>query len=67
MCVSGFELVTDLFLADCLVRQGWASKVVLHTKGHPTFVSDAMDKVGPPRQTDRQEKRTRRDAQLPFV
>jgi hypothetical protein len=41
----GFELITDLFLADCLLRQGYVTKVVLHTKGHPTFVSDAMDKV----------------------
>lgn len=41
---AGFELITDLILADCLLRTGLASKVVLHTKGHPTFVSDAMDK-----------------------
>lgn len=41
---AGFELITDLILADCLLRTGLATKVVLHTKGHPTFVSDAMDK-----------------------
>lgn len=41
---AGFELITDLILADCLIRTGLAAKVVLHTKGHPTFVSDAMDK-----------------------
>ncbi len=41
---AGFELITDLILADCLVRTGLASKVVLHTKGHPTFVSDATDR-----------------------
>ncbi len=41
---AGFELITDLLLADCLLVHGLASKVVLHTKGHPTFVSDAMDK-----------------------
>lgn len=41
---AGFELITDLILADCLIRTGLAGKVVLHTKGHPTFVSDAMDK-----------------------
>jgi uncharacterized protein with ATP-grasp and redox domains len=41
---AGFELITDLLLADALLVHGLASKVVLHTKGHPTFVSDAMDK-----------------------
>jgi len=41
---AGFELITDLLLADALLVHGLASKVVFHTKGHPTFVSDAMDK-----------------------
>lgn len=41
---AGFELITDLLLADALLVHGLAAKVVFHTKGHPTFVSDAMDK-----------------------
>ncbi|MEZ4727350.1 MAG: damage-control phosphatase ARMT1 family protein [Caldilineaceae bacterium] len=38
---AGFELVSDLCLADFLVRRGRAATVVLHGKAHPTFVSDA--------------------------
>jgi len=41
---AGFELVTDLCLADFLVTSGIASSVVFHLKSHPTFVSDAMSK-----------------------
>jgi len=38
---AGFELVTDLLMADFLCTSGIASKVVFHLKSHPTFVSDA--------------------------
>jgi uncharacterized protein with ATP-grasp and redox domains len=38
---AGFELVTDLALADGLLTTGLAAPVVLHVKAHPTFVSDA--------------------------
>ena len=41
---SGFELVTDLCLAEVLLASGAASRVVLHMKAHPTFVSDAMER-----------------------
>mmetsp|Transcript_15835 Transcript_15835/g.44301 ORF Transcript_15835/g.44301 Transcript_15835/m.44301 type:complete len:461 (+) Transcript_15835:142-1524(+) len=41
---AGFELVTDLCLADYLIQSGAASEVVLQLKAHPTFVSDAMAK-----------------------
>lgn len=40
---AGFELVTDLALADALACVGGpGGRVVLRVKGHPTFVSDAM-------------------------
>ena len=39
---AGFELFTDLCLADILVTSGAATVVHLQLKGHPTFVSDAM-------------------------
>jgi uncharacterized protein with ATP-grasp and redox domains len=38
---AGFELVTDLALADGLLASGLAEPLVLHVKAHPTFVSDA--------------------------
>lgn len=38
---AGMELFSDLLLADYLVHSGIAERVVFHTKGHPTFVSDA--------------------------
>jgi len=38
---AGFELVTDLALADGLLATGLADPLVLHVKAHPTFVSDA--------------------------
>jgi len=41
---AGFELITDLCLADFLVTSGLAKKVVIHLKTHPVFVSDAMAK-----------------------
>lgn len=39
---AGFELVTDLMLVDCLLRQRPGLEIVLHVKLHPTFVSDAV-------------------------
>jgi len=41
---AGFELVTDLALADHLVASGVARVVTFQLKGHPTFVSDALEK-----------------------
>ena len=41
---AGFELVTDLALADHLVASGVAQVVTFQLKGHPTFVSDALEK-----------------------
>eukprot|EP00793_Prasinoderma_coloniale_P000557 PRCOL_00003705-RA len=41
---AGFELVCDLALADHLAATGAADEIVIHAKGHPTFVSDAMEK-----------------------
>lgn len=37
----GVELMLDLCLVDFLLRRSLATKVVLHLKLHPTFVSDA--------------------------
>jgi hypothetical protein len=39
---AGFELVTDLFLADYLLSRGLTSAVHYHLKQHPTFVSDTL-------------------------
>jgi uncharacterized protein with ATP-grasp and redox domains len=39
---SGTELLMDLALVDFLLRHNWASRITLHLKAHPTFVSDAM-------------------------
>ena len=41
---AGFELVTDLALADHLIADGVAKCVMFQLKSHPTFVSDAMEK-----------------------
>jgi hypothetical protein len=41
---AGFELVSDLALADHLVSSGVAKAVTFRLKGHPTFVSDALGK-----------------------
>eukprot|EP01036_Dinobryon_divergens_P010064 gene10064-13473_t len=38
---AGYELVSDLLLGHVLLATGAADKVTFHTKGHPTFVSDA--------------------------
>jgi uncharacterized protein with ATP-grasp and redox domains len=39
---AGFELVTDLGLADVLLSGHLVQEVVLHVKSHPTFVSDVI-------------------------
>jgi len=41
---AGFELVTDLALAQYLIQSGIASVVTFQLKSHPTFVSDALEK-----------------------
>jgi len=38
---AGAELVADLFVADLLLRSDLVSRVVLHAKRYPIFVSDA--------------------------
>ncbi len=39
---AGFELVTDLCMADYLLGTGLVGSIHLHPKGYPIFVSDAM-------------------------
>ena len=39
---AGFELVSDLALIDGLLATDAVDRVVIHLKGHPTFVSDAL-------------------------
>jgi uncharacterized protein with ATP-grasp and redox domains len=39
---AGFELVSDMALADLFLGMGTAREVRLHLKFHPTFVSDAL-------------------------
>ncbi|KAF8985703.1 hypothetical protein BGZ46_002448 [Entomortierella lignicola] len=39
---AGFELYVDLVFADYLIRAGFASKVVFHSKRIPWFVSDVL-------------------------
>ena len=39
---TGRELLFDLALADFLLSQGWARRIVFHLKDRPFFVSDAM-------------------------
>jgi len=41
---AGFELVTDLALAQYLIDSGIAKCVTFQLKSHPTFVSDALEK-----------------------
>jgi len=41
---AGLELFCDLCLADYLIAAGIATVCVIQLKGHPTFVSDAMEK-----------------------
>ncbi|CAG0920301.1 unnamed protein product [Notodromas monacha] len=40
---AGFELFSDLALADFCVSIGFASKVVFHVKSFPWFVSDTVE------------------------
>ncbi len=40
---AGFELVSDLALADILVSHGLVDQVILHVKVLPTFVSDVIE------------------------
>ena len=40
---AGFELVADLILATYLLKVNIARSVTLHTKIHPTYVSDATN------------------------
>jgi uncharacterized protein with ATP-grasp and redox domains len=40
---AGFELVSDLALADILISQLSVERVILHVKIHPTFVSDVIE------------------------
>lgn len=40
---AGFELVSDLALADILLTHHLVDQVILHVKVHPTFVSDAIE------------------------
>ena len=40
---AGFELVSDLALADILLSHGLVDQVILHVKIHPTFVSDVIE------------------------
>lgn len=40
---AGYELATDLALADYLLASGQAAEVALHAKCYPVFVSDALD------------------------
>lgn len=39
---AGFELITDLALADLLLGFNLVEGLVLHAKAHPTFVSDVI-------------------------
>ena len=40
---TGYELVSDLGLAVILLENGLNSKIILHLKKHPTFVSDVIE------------------------
>jgi len=40
---AGYELVTDLALADFLLTNQTANEIILHGKSQPVFVSDAVD------------------------
>ena len=40
---AGFELVSDLALADILLSHRLVDQVILHVKVHPTFVSDVVE------------------------
>ena len=40
---AGYELFSDMLLGHCLLELGVAKRITFHTKGHPTFVSDATN------------------------
>ncbi|MDZ7843776.1 MAG: damage-control phosphatase ARMT1 family protein [Anaerolineales bacterium] len=40
---AGFELITDLGLADMALSNRLAGEIILHVKAHPTFVSDVIE------------------------
>ena len=40
---AGFELMTDILLANALIDTNAAQEIIFHVKGHPTFVSDALE------------------------
>lgn len=40
---AGFELITDLGLADLALSNRLANEIILHVKAHPTFVSDVIE------------------------
>lgn len=40
---AGYELISDMLLGHILIELGVATSVTFHTKGHPTFVSDATN------------------------
>ena len=40
---AGYELISDMLLGHILLELGVATSVTFHTKGHPTFVSDATN------------------------
>jgi uncharacterized protein with ATP-grasp and redox domains len=41
--IAGFELVSDLALAEIMLSHGLVDQVILHAKVHPTFVSDVIE------------------------
>ncbi len=41
---AGYELITDFVLAMIILQLDIVERVCFHTKGHPTFVSDATTK-----------------------
>ena len=40
---AGYELISDMLLGHILIELGVATSITFHTKGHPTFVSDATN------------------------
>ncbi|KAH8309392.1 hypothetical protein KR059_008790 [Drosophila kikkawai] len=41
---AGYELFSDLILAEYMVEQGMATKVRFHVKAHPWFVTDVTER-----------------------
>lgn len=63
---AGYELVSDLLLSHLLLASGCCDRVTLHTKAHPTFVSDATtnDVLGT---VDLLRAATQSETGLPYV